>query len=139
MNQTELLPEDDAANVILGGNWFIPTQAEFGELFYYCTITNEYIDGVGYQVFTSNRNGNSIRFVDAGYYDSDEGPGKRAPEHIYLWSSGPALSDSGTPNFEWVSDVYGSYMYQTDLHSGSFKRFRGLPIRPVYRLVELHD
>ena len=139
MNQRELLPEDDAAHVILGGNWFIPTQEEFDELFANCTITEEYIDGVGYQVLTSTRNGNSIRFVDAGYYDSDAGPGNRAPEHMYLWASRYALSDSGTPNFEWVNDVYGSYMYHTDLHGGSWKRFRGTPIRPVYRLVENHD
>ena len=60
----------DAAHVNLGGNWRMPTKAEFEELISNTdqTWTEDYNGtGVAGRVFTSKINGNSVFFPAAGY------------------------------------------------------------------------
>ena len=67
---TDLTLEQDAAHVNLGGNWRMPTQAEFQELIDNCndTCTDDYNGtGVAGEVFTSKVNNNSIFFPYAGF------------------------------------------------------------------------
>ena len=62
--------EQDAAHVNLGGNWRMPTEAEWRELIDNCDIawTDDY-NGTGIEgcTFTSKVNGKSVFFPAAGY------------------------------------------------------------------------
>lgn len=64
-NRYLLAPEDDAATVILGEEWRIPTQWEFSELKENCNYKTEIINGItGYRFYSKN-NENSI-FIPRG-------------------------------------------------------------------------
>ena len=66
---TDLTLEQDAAHVNLGGNWRMPTKAEFKELINNCDVTwtNDYNEtGVAGRIFTSKTNGKSVFFPAAG-------------------------------------------------------------------------
>ena len=63
-----LLPEDDAASVILGGNWRMPTIEELQELRTECNWLYTQQNGVnGYRI-TSKKNGNSIFLALCGSF-----------------------------------------------------------------------
>lgn len=121
-NKTTLDLEDDAAYVALGGNWRMPTKAEFNELLNNCKWTWTVVEGVfGYRV-SSYRNGNSIFIpvvgVKTGYSTSGEG---------YIssyWSSTLASK----------SDQAMRLMVLNDPQLGvvQYARWIGCPIRPVY-------
>lgn len=67
-NKTVLDPEDDAAHVKLGGNWRMPTDAEWTELRDNCTwtwVTNYNGSGINGRLVTGT-NGNSIFLPAAG-------------------------------------------------------------------------
>lgn len=55
-----LKPEDDAAHMILGGNWRMPTSIEFEELIRNCTLEYTEIGNQKGELFTSKINGESI-------------------------------------------------------------------------------
>ena len=55
--------EDDAASVLWGGKWRMPTSEELEELKKYCfclTVRNYKRTGIGGQIFISKRNGKKI-------------------------------------------------------------------------------
>ena len=65
----DLTLEQDAAHTYMGGNWRMPTKAEYQELIDNCDVTwtNDYNGtGVAGRVFTSKVNGNSVFFPTAG-------------------------------------------------------------------------
>ena len=67
---TDLTLEQDVAHVNLGGNWRMPTKAEYQELLDNCNVvwTDDYNGtGVAGMMFTSKVNGNSVFFPAAGY------------------------------------------------------------------------
>ena len=67
---TDLTLEQDAAHVNLGGNWRMPTKAEFQELIDNCNVTwTDDYNGTGIKgrTFTSKVNGKSVFFPAAGY------------------------------------------------------------------------
>ena len=67
---TDLTLEQDAAHVNLGGNWRMPTKAEYQELLDNCDVTwiSSYMGkGVAGQLFTSKVNRNSVFFPAPGY------------------------------------------------------------------------
>ncbi|MBO4427945.1 MAG: hypothetical protein J5771_05655 [Bacteroidales bacterium] len=70
-NKYVLDPEDDAATVVMGSPWRMPTVNEFGELLDYCDWEKKEINGqTGFQV-TSRLTGNSIFLPLSGLYDGD--------------------------------------------------------------------
>ena len=80
--------EQDAARTYLGGNWQIPTKAEYQELIDNCDAvwTDDYNGtGVAGRVFTSKVNGNSVFFPAAGYCDSSYVDG--VSSYGYSWSA----------------------------------------------------
>ena len=92
-NKTTLELIDDAAHVNWGGNWRMPTKAEYDELMSSsnCTWTWTTQNGVkGYKV-ASKINGNSIFLPAAGY-------------HRY-----GGLIDAGSHGFYWSSSLSSSY------------------------------
>jgi len=129
-NKLVLDLEDDAANVVMGGEWHMPTRAQLNELTANTTSswTTDYNGtGVAGAIFTSNSNGNSIFFPAAGDFWG-EGPEGQS-EWFYVWSSS---RNSGSPYNAWglSGDSDGMSVYY-----GS--RFGGLSVRGV--LGELND
>lgn len=121
--QTILDPEDDAARVILGDIWRMPTYAEWEELFDNCTAEWTSINGVEGYKFTSKIAGytsNWIFLPAAGQNYSDAiynvGAG-------YYWSS---------TLFEEPTNAKSTYFYKDYiLKNSSTMRHYGCPIRPV--------
>ena len=102
---TTLLPEDDAATANWGGNWRMPTQAEFQELLDNMTVTWTTQNGVEGMLFVAT-NGNSLFLPAAGCRRGDmiDVVGSFAN----YWSSS-LYTDN--PNYTWIfssnSDGYG--------------------------------
>ena len=59
--------ENDAAADIMGGEWKIPTDTQFQELFDNCTITWVTKNGVPGKLFTSNNNEKTLFLINNGY------------------------------------------------------------------------
>ena len=119
-NQIQLELSDDAARIILGGNWRVPTKAEQDELRNNCTWTWTTLNGVkGYKV-TSNRNGNSIFLPAAGYRKdcSLENIGR----YGHYWSS--SISTDFTTS---ASEVF----LGSGIHCSINCRVIGQSVRPV--------
>lgn len=132
-NKTQLDLSDDAARVIWGGRWRIPTKGELDELLNHCTWTWTTQGGNnGFRV-ESKTNGNSI-FLPAG--GGGNGPdlsaevGGNDPTNLYnvgsegyYWSSSLVVD---TPYFAWylVLDSFGPGLFDNN-------RYFGFSIRPV--------
>jgi len=123
-NKTVLEPDDDVAHVKLGGNWRMPTDAEWTELRKNCTWTWTTVKGVKGRLVTSNKKGytdKSIFLPAAGCRDTME---------LYsIGSYGDYWSSSHHPsrsNYAW--DVY---FYSDIVNRSIFYRCSGLSVRPV--------
>ena len=114
---TDLTLEQDAAHVNLGGNWRMPTEAEYQELHDNCNVVaTENYNGTGVKgcIFTSKVNGNSVFFPAAGYcYDSSvDGVGS---DGIYWSASWSTSSYASTLSFNSGSqDLSSDYRYCGD-------------------------
>ena len=120
--KTELDPEDDAAAVILGGEWRMPTKTQLEELVNNCTWNWTTKNNVnGYEVVGPN--GNSIFLPATGYYTLSDG-----------------LMYDGEDGFYWTKSIssvnlyHGSDLYfsSEDVYVGHDYRNFGLPVRPVH-------
>ena len=125
-NKTTLEPTDDAASQIMGGNWRMPTAAEFQEL--YDNTTNEWVkdyngSGVNGMKFTSKTNGKSIFFPASGYA-SGTGVYSRG-SYGYYWSSSLHPSDSYRGLHLYFSS---GYINPQDY----FSRYYGFCVRGVF-------
>ena len=118
-NKTVLDLEDDAAHANLGGNWRMPTDAEWTELKNNCTWTwTNYYKGtgiVGQEVRASN--GNSIFFPATGKGISIVGPYGR------YWSS------SLNMNYPYQAFIF--YFNSDSYYRISHDRYYGYSVRPV--------
>ena len=121
-NDTTLDPEDDAAHIMMGGNWRMPTDGEWSELFANCVWTWTALYGVNGYLVTSNKNGNSIFLPAAG-----------------LRSDG-ADSDNEW-GYYWSSTLYTGHTYrarninfnQSRKKEGFQLRYMGQPVRAVLK------
>ena len=112
-------PEDDAAHVLLGEEWRMPTREEQDELRENCSWEWTKLNGeIGYRV--TGPSGNSIFFPVAGHF---------------IWES---LEEAGTDGHYWASSLSSSHSgdemcFDSDgVYWGGSVRSNGLPIRPVY-------
>ena len=121
-NKTVLEKSDDAAYANLGGNWRMPTKAEFDELEKACTWEFIHVNGVYGAMATSTKNGNTIFFPCAGF--NDEGKFQSVGSIGGYWSSSLHLG---------YNDVgYGLYVKPGDIECGPISvRSSGLTIRAV--------
>lgn len=121
-NKTVLEPEDDVAHVKLGGNWRMPTDAEWKELLENCTWTHSTLNGVNVRCVTSNKNGNSIFLPQPGFRSSDLGYNDGISGHY--WSS--SLSTDSP------YDAWGVKFSNPDEASrDGLMRCQGFSVRPV--------
>ena len=124
-----LKPEDDAAHMILGGNWRMPTHKEFEELFGWCDLEYTTIENQKGVLFTSILNGESIflpaaeKIVDNHFRNTHEDMG-------FYWTSGvDHLSHS---IYDGVSYCLGRDIAHRAVGFLALElRRRGLSIRPV--------
>ena len=129
---------DDAARQALGGEWRIPTYAEWTELMEECTWTwtDNYNDtGMSGQIVTSNKEGftgNSIFLPAAycmgenGFSEDNDSIGKAG---LY-WSSSLCKS---SPDAACMLYFYENYVVGQDGSGGTrYLRFGGMSLRPVY-------
>ena len=141
-NLTQLEPEDDAAHVKLGQNYYIPTTDDFKELFKY--TTQEYkrnyckIKDLNGVLFTSINDNSKTMFVPcAGLRCANTNWNPNGEScigfEVHLWTStfggfntGRASSIEGRQH-EFDAG-WGKCEISNDDH-----RFYGLPLRPVYK------
>lgn len=121
--KTELDPEDDAAQVLWGNGWRMPTRTEVGELCKNCIFEWETIEGIIGVRLTSKINGNSIFFPACG--DRGNGDIHWVGQQGYYWSSTVDVTNTGYACY-LVFSSYGVYPW-------SSWRFGGRNIRPVRR------
>lgn len=110
----------DAASNMWGGEWRIPTSAEWEELFSACT----YSIADGKITFTSKSTKNTITLKYAGYYDSDT---PSATNTGYYWSA----TSSATDATKSIATQFAATNTAPKLHPTA-NRYTGLPVRPVY-------
>lgn len=119
-NKTVLDPEDDAAHVIIGGKWRMPTDAEWTELRGKCTWIWTTQNGINGRLVTGP-NGNSIFLPAAGRryvaYLSNVG------SYGYYWSS--SLST------DYPDNAWRVYFGSGNVSRSSLYRFDGQSVRPV--------
>ena len=123
-NKNELDLEDDAAHVLWGSDWRMPTYEEVKELIENCDIRTSYYwdDGVSYQILkvTSKINGNSfyIPYDDSNYL-------------VFCWSSSKNVNHLISTR----ANVLGADIYEITNDKYSYKKvcdvYYGIPIRPV--------
>lgn len=119
--RTKLELSDDAARVIWGGTWRMPTKAEFDELISKCSWRWTTKDGKkGYKV-TSNINGNSIFLPAAGYIDGSKQYLNGSA--LAYWSSS---LDTDLPLCAWILDYVSS-----GIRTYGNLRYCGFSVRPV--------
>ena len=124
-NKTFLDLSDDAARANWGGNWRTPTEAEWAELRSYCTLTWTTHRGVyGYRV-TSKVTG----YTDKSIFLPATG-----------WLDVNLFLGVGSSGLYWSSSLYTSYpadamrvrISSDGFFRGSYSRYYGLSVRPVY-------
>ena len=120
-NRLQLLPEDDVARAKWGGNWRMPTDAEFEELLDNCEKEWITYNGVKGYKFTSKKNGKSIFFPAAGY--------RQRSDHYLAGFFGNYRSSSLNADNPGDAGFLGSRSGNVGKRSGY--RFLGLPVRPV--------
>jgi hypothetical protein len=111
---TTLEPCDDAAHIVMGGKWRMPTYAEYQELLNYTYETTN-IYGV---ILTSTVNGKTIFFPGCGYRDGNSNGGGG---NVYYWTSSVDTSRC----------FYGEMFYKSLKYVQTNMRFRGFSVRAV--------
>lgn len=89
-NKTTLDEEDDAAHVLYGGHWRMPTRDEANELYTYCEIDVNYTDEI--VTFTSMINGNTIVFPMTSY------------RNLFVWTKSLSRYSSTPVHAAYISD-----------------------------------
>lgn len=121
-NKSVLEKEDDVASVNNGGNWRMPSKAEFAELLAECEIT-ELPDGLK---FTA-KNGNYI-ILPFGGFRKEDGTMKSNGSYGYYWTNELSEDDSSKAKDLIISEK-GDGNQILDFYDGN--RCCGLSIRPV--------
>lgn len=115
----------DAARQIWGGDWYIPTKADFEELIANTTYYKDSSNGITYIKFTSKNNGNEIIIPCGGQYLN--GNNDQVGQYCYYWTS---TIGSNKPYFLYS---LSSSLYVMQGSAGTDKRDNGFNVRPVIK------
>ena len=118
--KTILDPEDDAAHVILGGKWHMPTKEQIQELIDNTTNEESKFDGVRGRLFTSKINGNKLFFPYSGGKGSSIGSSGYVGKY---WSSS---INKSLPNYSII--LYTKF---NDYRINFSNRCNGYSVRAV--------
>ena len=116
---SEMDDEHDAAKVLWGDEWRMPTLTDFAELIDNCTYITEVIDGIMCGVFTSKANNQKIVMPAAGYVNGGS-LGYRGSDGGY-WSR----------SFGSSSGAWGLYFNSSERGMGTGYRYGGFSVRAV--------
>ena len=113
---------DDAAKILMGGDWHMPTPDQINELINYTTHSWTTQDGISGMLFSSNKDASKSIFI---------------PAAGYAWDG--SAEGSGSYGFVWSSTLHPNYVYSSqELGFGSngpylngFNRDFGFSIRGV--------
>ena len=136
-NQTDgldqLQPEDDAAAVLWGGNWRMPTRDEFQELIDNCDIdyqaTESGYPGVRLTSRVAGHEGASIFLPAAGWIQDEY--------HMYdgtlatYWSSECVNAAVSMPQFGFAGEFWLAGDYANSCQVSGTYRYLGRPVRAV--------
>lgn len=120
-NKTQLELCDDAARANWGGNWRIPTDAEWTELREQCIWTWTTYNGVKGYVVTNNSSNNSIFLPAAGYQEKNSFNSEGV--HGHYWSRS---LNTDCPHNAWR--IYFGY---SGCFRGNIGRYYGFTVRSV--------
>lgn len=126
-NKTILDLDDDAAHVLWGGNWRMPTNAEMEELAAECTWTWKTQSGINGYLVSSKQNGNSI-FLPAADCLADSYYNCAGSNGMY-WTSSLETTYS-------VSAFHFCFYSDNRYFPESGPRYVGCTIRPVCKQKE---
>lgn len=129
--KTVLEPEDDAASVLLGGSWRMPTAEEFDELFSHCYSQWTYLNGVGGYLLESRINYNEIFLPAAGFSGFDKEDEYQEYGYEYRWDLGAYWSSSLYDDYPLVAKSLMFTRQEYYYFECVSWRSNGLPIRPV--------
>ena len=128
--KTILDSEDDAAHVVLGGEWHMPTKKQIEELLYNTTIEKSELKGVEGILIKSRINDNTLFFPFSGYKSGGDIIGKG--KLTYYWSS--SINEKYPDNAISIdSDYYDRHKSDDWKKFSSEYRYRGLCIRGVFK------
>lgn len=117
---SDLSIAEDAARVVMGSPWRMPSADEMAELLASCSLERVSVGGVECVKFTSSVNGKTLVMPVAGYWDRNyvvsEG------QDIYLWSS-TYISESQSDAFNYPAGGVARV--------SAVSRYRGRSIRAV--------
>ena len=113
-----LEPSDDAAHVILGGDWQIPTIEQVNELTANTTLSFD--QNKGTYVFTAT-NGNRLFLPKSGYYTNTDINGA---DNFYIWTKNMTSTFSGQATYLWNIN-------NNTAQTGNFMRNVGMVIRGI--------
>lgn len=116
---SEMDDEHDAAKVLWGDEWIMPTLTDFAELIDNCTYNSEVIGGITCGVFTSKVNNQKIIMPAAGGVDGCS-RGYRGSDGYY-WSR----------SFNSSSRARVLYFHSSARHVYTTYRYYGFSVRPV--------
>lgn len=116
---TEIDDAHDAAKVLWGKEWRMPTLTDFAELIDFCDYHHEDIDGISCGVFSSKVNDNKLIIPSAGTVLS--GSLNNRGNYGYLWSR----------TFSSASYAWLMYIYSRGRYVDTNIRKCGFSVRPV--------
>ena len=130
-------PEDDAARVILGGDWRMPSMEELQEMFDACTWTKETEEGLVYFVGKSNYNNRRITIPASGlFYDNAL---SNYFNLAYIWSADIGTGALKLEKYDYKLHEAQYFIIDTSYINNRYKhgypwgylRYVGAQIRPV--------
>lgn len=114
---------NDAARVIMGSPWRIPSTAEFNELLSNCSSIWTTLNGIPGRLYTSNINGRTIFFPAVGDY-IDDAISNLGIKGFFWGNHSNAYQGQRIAQFMGVSEEWDSHVDYT-------QRYMGLPIRAI--------
>lgn len=119
-DRTSLMGKDDAAYVMWGSNWRMPTQKQYQELIDNCTLEDTIVNGVdGFKI--KGPSGNWVFFPATGYYTSE---GHKSETRFLSWTR--------SLNTEDCNNAYQANASSVQIYmNGDGSRAAARVVRPV--------